>query len=1276
MYQLRRFPRLILAVCLLCAWTAGSARALAQPANPSQTMAPAADQPDPFQPADGAHTTGATDPPLGVPTFSWAPGDLASRYHIQVSTSAGFSSTVVDKDTYTTSFTPEIALADGVYYWRVKAYAEGDWGAYSDVWSFEKDWTDAGALVPALLSPPYDAERAAFAHEDFSWTPVPGAASYRFEISTDPAFSSTDYSVITIKAHHTPTQRLSNNVYYWRVTPIDRKGNNGGSSQVGSFRFNWNLVPTLIGPEHGAELTYLPQFSWTAVEAAKQYRLEISTQPDFGASLSAYLTDNTDYTPERALGNDQDYYWRVQAIDYRGNNGPFSAVRRFRIRWNFQTQLLTPRNNSIRMSYPCFSWTPIPGAERYEIQIDESTSFDTPIADEKIYNATAWAQPRWSNVTIDGDYFWRVRGIDAQGNLTPWSKVTSFRPSYETSPTQVYPPYYYAADEANLPVHTDSAIAWPLFIWDTAHIYDMYTGRTQGPDYYELTVDDDPSFASPNFRIETAGNAAAPTTAHPFTPLVAGHLYYWRVRAYLQGQQMGTDSVWLTRYDPAAASLPTSATLTPIYPADAFEAVAAAPPLGWLPLTGATRYRVEVSRNRDFTDVVDWAETEFVNYVPWQGQRQPMPFGTYWWRVRSESPLGAWSEVRHFNLSVDVIAGNKYDLAPPPAPSTILSYTVAYTPTDTFVAASPAEPVGGYDLDALHVMLDRTYTGNYNWVIAFESAATAADALLYGLYFDTDHQEGSGAGSDPRGKPISTDPLYRPEYVLYVNRDVGDGFSAANASFYRWNGGGWDPPQTLADIGGDVWYEAGPRAVQLLLPYTAIGSADPDFAGSVALTIFSTGASAADGVRDSVPEQSNPLDSPAFVSDMLMPLYPFDTPFSNPIVLYNMPALRWRMPYADSVDGYQVQVARDASFTQLVETWETYESNTWSYFALLPAAFQSKNAYEDNESYYWRVRIRHERYDNTASHFDYGPWSPAMRFKLDSLQVGRPTLSTGDLAQMTPTFSWDRVEGAAGYTLQVDNDANFSSPLINKRIDGTSYTPTNALQDGTYYWRVAMRRSYAIEGHWTPTMSFVKSSLWPIPLSPINDASTVAQPTFTWASVLTPTVQPRMAAPRYRVQIARDPSFSNAKTYDTEATSYTQKKGFSLADGTWHWRVGILDADNHLGTYSPTQRFYKEYLPPTLLWPEQGGVIPRTPSFEWTPLAGAAYYKFQIADNELFNRASSATTDNTRFTPTHDLGKGTFYWRVQMYDLDNNPGPLEVGRVYIGSIVHLPFITQ
>ena len=299
----------------------------------------------------------------------------------------------------------------------------------------------------------------------------------------------------------------------------------------------------------------MPRFSWTAVEAAKQYRLEISTQPDFSnpSSLTAYVTSQTDYTPERTLANDQDYYWRVLATDVRGTNSDWSEVRRFRMKWNFDAQLLAPLNNAVRTSYPYFTWAPIPGAERYEIQIDESTSFAAPIASEKIYNTLSYAQPRWDNVTVDGDYFWRIRGVDAQDNVTPWSDLRSFRPTCQTSPNLIYPHYYYTPDTANLPVHGDRTIAWPVFVWDTALVCDPATGHLQAPpvDYYELTVDDDIAFSTPNFQITTKGNAAAPTAANPFNGLTPGGIYYWRVRAYRGGQQIGADSVWPLRYDPA-----------------------------------------------------------------------------------------------------------------------------------------------------------------------------------------------------------------------------------------------------------------------------------------------------------------------------------------------------------------------------------------------------------------------------------------------------------------------------------------------------------------------------------------------------------------------------------------------------------------------------------------------------------------------------------------------------------------------------------------------------
>ncbi len=120
----------------------------------------------------------------------------------------------------------------------------------------------------------------------------------------------------------------------------------------------------------------------------------------------------------------------------------------------------------------------------------------------------------------------------------------------------------------------------------------------------------------------------------------------------------------------------------------------------------------------------------------------------------------------------------------------------------------------------------------------------------------------------------------------------------------------------------------------------------------------------------------------------------------------------------------------------------------------------------------------------------------------------------------------------------------------------------------------------------------------------------------------------------------------------------------------------LLDASSKLGIYSPVQRFYKEYPSPTLLSPVQGGRTSRSPTFEWAPLAGAAYYRIQIANNELFNSAITATTDATRYTPTTLLSKGVYFWRVQMIDADSKTGPYALGRVLVGSATYLPAIMR
>ena len=1274
---LPRIPRtLLVAVGLFICLLVFSHSILRAQENSAVAIAATPDAPALLAPGNTAVTTGVTDPPLGVPTLAWSPAVGATKYQVQISVSDGFASTVVSVETANTSYTPLIALGSGTFYWRARAAAGSTWGPYSEVWSFAVDWSAGNTLYPGLLSPPDGAVRAAFGHADFSWTPVPGAATYSFQIGRDPDMASVVYSAVTVAPHHTPLQRLDNSLYYWRVTPIDNKGHAGAASDTWSFTFNWSDLPQALAPDDRAELPFVPRFSWTAVEGAKEYQLQISTEENFIDAIQ-YTTRNTDYTPMRALENDRDHFWRVRAVDPGGVVSAWSSARRFRTRWIFQPQLLSPANNSLQLAYPFFSWAPAPAAERYRIQISANNSFNPPtIVDATIYNVTNYTQPQWASAQPGTAYYWRVAAIDARGNVAPWSETWSFKfadPTgslaitnpQPTAPNLVYPMPYYVPDAENLPIHGDRSFAWPLFIWDTAHdVIDLTTGNGVTPvDYYHLEVDNDPDMLSPNFVIDTAGIAAAPTQAHPFAELQEGAFYHWQVTALRNGFEVGSKIKWTTRYNPAVSQLPVTTTAEPIYPDDGFEAVAQPPVLGWLPMAGITHYRVQVAWDAAFTTIVDEAAALSVNYVPWQGRRTAMPFGVYWWRVRgedaSDNPVGDWSRARRFHLSVELAIGNTYDFPPP-------EQLVTDTTGRAYVASSPGGPGNAYALHDLYVVADRQLRNpNQHWVIAFTTGAAAADVVRYALYFDTDHVAGSGAASDPLGNSaIRIDPLYRPEYVVYVNKVEG---GQVSATYYRWTGSSWEPGKPFPTIAGEVYYYS-QQSIQLFIPYTALLSADSQWVGSLALTVHSLDA-AANLVYDTLPEQQGDLANPALVSNMLLPVYPFDTPLSNPSVHEDMPPLRWRMP-TYGVDGYQVQVARDAQFTNIVETWESYETGTITAFTLIPTTFQSKLVYENNESYYWRVRPRHEKYKESGSDFDYGPWSPALRFKLDSRRVENARLSTSADAFMTPTFLWDRMEGAAGYTIQIDDDSSFSSPFVDQATDATSYTPSDtgnaALFPGAqYYWRVVMRRSSDVVGHWTNPMTFTKSSLAPVPMAPLEGDSVAGQPTLRWMAILTPSVNPRLAAPVYRVQVSNNAAFNQPKiNTTTQSTSFTPAKGAALADGDWWWRVAFVDANSKVGPYSPAIRFTKKDAAPVLYSPPLSTTVANIPNFSWQALDGAAYYKVNYATNATFNGASSITTDITNTIAAAAMPYGTYYWRVQAFDADVNPGPLQQGMFY------------
>ena len=84
-------------------------------------------------------------------------------------------------------------------------------------------------------------------------------------------------------------------------------------------------------------------------------------------------------------------------------------------------------------------WSPVPGAESYEVQVATNTDFS-----RNVLESTADRHPRAPVLPADHlrqrQYFWRVRPSTRPDQATPWSDARySFTRTWPHAPTAVYP---------------------------------------------------------------------------------------------------------------------------------------------------------------------------------------------------------------------------------------------------------------------------------------------------------------------------------------------------------------------------------------------------------------------------------------------------------------------------------------------------------------------------------------------------------------------------------------------------------------------------------------------------------------------------------------------------------------------------------------------------------------------------------------------------------------------------------------------------------------------
>ena len=519
----------------------------------------------------------------------------------------------------------------------------------------------SGALTaPVLLDPGAGASLEAL--PAFAWSPVPGADTYEFQVAADQNFNSPvlgrgEGSFTTRNTRATLKKTLPNGRYWWRVRATTKGGDASPWSNPRSLSKAWTQVPASQNPGSGFPFTFPTDpisLGWSPVPYAASYMFSLASDP----ALANLVINNgqpvetwaTNYVPTFSLLPSGTYFWNVVPVDSEGNRGTPSPVTSFYWSWpSVTTPQVTDLMTATEMFDPQFSWNAVPGATKYEVEVNSSVDFapGSKVCCAQLTISTSLAP---TVVFRDNTYYWRVRALDAAGNAGVWNRGPDFIKTFDKVPPVTAPSIKNLHLRDNLAdpgTDVDSGTPGyqtnvPILKWDTVPGASSYLVDVSG---YNAGICEWGTF----WRVITSVPSWTPLgsgwnnvkpypdampVATDLPSLTLNQQYCARVRArgerdsglqdvygdftYLDGGS-GWAFQW-TGYPTGGACtpscnvgyagaddyvLPQRGTLTRLTPL-----------LTWRPLAGRQSYFVIVAKDANFSNIVDYAFTQLPAYSP------------------------------------------------------------------------------------------------------------------------------------------------------------------------------------------------------------------------------------------------------------------------------------------------------------------------------------------------------------------------------------------------------------------------------------------------------------------------------------------------------------------------------------------------------------------------------------------------------------------------------------------------------------------------------------
>jgi hypothetical protein len=623
------------------------------------------DSPTLTSPDDGATVTFPT--PLVV---NWDPVAYAVEYDLTIATDPALTTVVTEltgnSATSGTQFAPD-QLKPGTYWWQVTPLdASGHTGTPSEIRSFTWVWPSAMSNLLVSDTSPSDT----VFDPQFSWDPVDGAKGYELEVNPAADFASGSKVCCSGTIYSTtfsPVNVLENNVFYWRVRPLDVSGASGDWTEGTPFTQQYDNTPPsipslrLIAPD-GSDLagisTDTPIVTWDPVDGASYYEVNVTTWNGTICNWTAPNQWNSKtvanyWTPlgsgwngvkpyQTTLGVSTDgpsltaggnYCVRVRAMRDRTSSGG-SVFGIYTYLGGGSTESFTfsgypaggsctpscnagylgdgdyilPQTGVTTPRAPLFTWNPIAGKQSYFVIVAKDASFTT-VVDYAFTKIPAYAPRTGSSVRTFTDestlYYWAVLpATNADGGAAAGEPLQAAAQNFLKQ--SVPPALDVPADGATV----DGPIT---FTW----------GGTEATRKFHIQIDDQSTFPTGSILVDTTTDSTS-FTSNGALPL--GTLY-WRVQAQ---DETGNGLNWSPTRT-LVHTLP-KPTITP----GANPAVGPdIPSWRWNPVLGAVKYEITVQWER--TPGSTTSQTFSTTSTAWTATSMTGT-GFFQWHVRALFP--------------------------------------------------------------------------------------------------------------------------------------------------------------------------------------------------------------------------------------------------------------------------------------------------------------------------------------------------------------------------------------------------------------------------------------------------------------------------------------------------------------------------------------------------------------------------------------------------------------------------------------------------------------